>query len=41
MQNLPLWLKILIAVVLTAILYGATEVLLYLDQTASGKAGLD
>jgi len=41
MYKLPLWAKVLIAIVMLAALYGATELLLYLDNTASGKVGMD
>ena len=41
MKELPTWVKVLIAIVIFALIYGATEVLLYLDHTTSGKVGLD
>jgi len=41
MKELPPWVKALIALVIFAALYGATEFLLYLDHTSSGKVGLD
>ena len=41
MKELPTWVKVIIAIVIFAALYGATELMLYLDHTASGKVGLD
>lgn len=41
MNKLPGWIKALAAFVLFAALYGAAQLLLYLDKTASGKVGLD
>lgn len=41
MNKLPGWLKALGAIVVFLVLYGGARLLLYLDKTASGKAGLD
>jgi len=41
MKELPTWVKVLVAIVIFAALYGATELLLNLDHTAGNKAGLD
>lgn len=41
MNKLPAWAKVLAAIVILAALYGGTQVLIGLDQTAGNKAGLD
>jgi hypothetical protein len=41
MNKLPGWAKAILAIVVFAILYGAAQLLLFLDKTSSGKAGLD
>jgi hypothetical protein len=39
--KLPGWAKVIVVIVVFAILYGAAQLLLFLDHTASGKVGLD
>lgn len=41
MNKLPTWAKVIAAIVVFAILYGAAHLLLILDKTSSGKVGLD
>jgi hypothetical protein len=41
MNKLPGWAKAVVAIVVFAILYGAAQLLLFLDKASSGKAGLD
>lgn len=41
MKNIPTWVKVLGAVLLTAALFGAARLLLWVDQLSSAKVGLD
>jgi hypothetical protein len=40
MNKLPNWLKVVIAIVIFAALYGGAQLLLYVDKAAGGKTGL-
>ncbi|MDD5250791.1 MAG: hypothetical protein PHY45_17575 [Rhodocyclaceae bacterium] len=41
MKKLPPWVKALAVVVIFAALYGAAQLLLFLNNTSGGHAGLD
>lgn len=41
MDKIPLWAKILGVIVLLAVLFGAAQLLLWMDNPGSFKGGLD
>lgn len=41
MKRVPTWAKALAVIVIFAALYGGAQLLLWLDQGVTGKAGLD
>lgn len=41
MDKMPAWLKVLLALVIFAILYGGSQLLLHMDKASTAKFGID
>lgn len=41
MAKIPGWLKLLLALLIFAILYGGSQLLLHMDKASSSKFGID
>jgi type VI protein secretion system component VasF len=41
MKNIPTWVKVVVAVLVFALLYGGAQILLHMDKASVGKFGLD
>jgi type VI protein secretion system component VasF len=41
MKNIPTWLKVVLAILVFALLYGGAQILLHVDKASTGRFGLD